>query len=183
MDKKVFLILLMLMAVACGIPADENRNLSNRSASPSPSVAGTTQNSNAANEVKKDGHEHVAPHGGTLVVLGDEFAHLEIVLEASKGEMAAYALDGEAEKSVRIVQESIVIEIEKPMKVSLSLAAVENALTGEKRGATSEFRVQNDQLKNLSEFDARVKSIMIRGRRFREVDFNFPKGNEPGHAH
>ncbi len=32
------------------------------------------------------GHEHAAPHGGTLIVLGDEFAHLELVLDPGTGE-------------------------------------------------------------------------------------------------
>lgn len=187
MKKKVFLIslmfTLMFTAAACGIPADENRDSLNRAASPEPSATIKEQNSNDANEVKKEGHEHVAPHGGTLVAFGDEFAHLEIVLDASKGEMTAYALDAEAEESVRIAQESIVIEIEKPVKLSLILDAVENALTGEKRGATSEFRGQSEQLKKLNEFDAHVKAITIRGRQFKDVDFNFPTGNEQGHGH
>ena len=42
------------------------------------------------------GHHHVAPHGGTLVVFGNEFAHLELVLDLSVGKLDAYFLDGMA---------------------------------------------------------------------------------------
>ena len=45
-------------------------------------------------------HEHKPPHSGTLVEFGEEFAHLELVLDAATGTLKAYALDGEAEKAV-----------------------------------------------------------------------------------
>lgn len=138
-------------------------------------------NQTQASKTQANKHAHTAPHGGTLIAFGEEFAHLEIVLDPSNGQMTAYALDGEAEKSVQIAQENIVIEIEKPSKFSLTLEAVDNALTGEKRGATSEFRGQSDQLKNLSECDAQIAAITIRGRQFKNVKFNFPRGNEEGH--
>ena len=32
-------------------------------------------------------HEHTAPHGGTLVVFGDEFAHIELVLDQTTGKL------------------------------------------------------------------------------------------------
>ena len=47
-------------------------------------------------------HEHTAPHGGTLVALGEEFGHLELLLNKETGELTAYVLDGEAEKPVRL---------------------------------------------------------------------------------
>ena len=56
-------------------------------------------------------HEHHAPHKGTLVELGEEFSHLEIVLDPASGKITAYALDGEAEKAVRLKQAEIVLKI------------------------------------------------------------------------
>ncbi len=81
-----------------------------------------------------------------------------------KGADEPYALDEEAERSVSISQEEMLFEIDSPAKLTVNLVAVENALTGEKRGATSEFLGQNSRLKNVSEFEGRVKSITIRGR-------------------
>ena len=51
-------------------------------------------------------HEHTAPHGGTLVVFGNEFAHIELVLDQTTGKLTAYVLDGEAEKSVQTLTEN-----------------------------------------------------------------------------
>jgi hypothetical protein len=42
-------------------------------------------------------HEHTAPHGGSLVEFGEEFAHIELVLDSATGVLTAYVLDGEAE--------------------------------------------------------------------------------------
>jgi hypothetical protein len=134
-------------------------------------------------------HEHTAPHGGTLVVFGEEAAHVELVLDAKEGKLTAYVLDGEAENAVRIKQADIAIAVtwpatknekgEEVRKTSiLKLAAVEHELTGEKVGDTSEFAVQSDELKDAKEFDAVIPLIEIKGMKFEKTAFNFPKGNE-----
>ena len=129
-------------------------------------------------KVEKGGHEHESPHGGTLVAFGEEFAHLELVLDAAAGKLTAYALDGEAENAVRLAQTEIEIEVKKPMAFIVKLNAVENALSGEKVGATSEFSGQAEQLKNLKTFDGAIKSINIKAKEFQNVEFDFPNGNE-----
>ena len=123
-------------------------------------------------------HEHKAPHGGTLIAFGEEFAHLEIVLDEKIGKITAYVLDGEAEKSLQISQAEIEIEIEKPKKFKVVLKAFENALTGEKVGATSEFTATSEELKGLQNFDGKVSLIKIKGTELKSEKFNFPKGNE-----
>jgi hypothetical protein len=125
-------------------------------------------------------HEHHAPHNGTLVVLGEEFAHVELVLDAQTGALSAYSLDGEAENAVPIVQNTIDLEITpKDMPAfDLKLAAVENPLTGETIGNTSEFRGQAEELRGLSKFAGVVLNIETRGQEFKNVAFDFPEGNE-----
>lgn len=168
----------MFFALGCGtVEKPENKNASIAAPTISPSNVNTNSLANA-NQMKEATHEHHAPHGGTLVEFGEEFAHFEIVLDAATGELTAYALDGEAEKSIALTQAEIEIEIEKPSRFVVKLEARENALTGETKGATSEFRGRSERLKNLKDFDAAVKSITIRGREFKNVAFNFPKGNE-----
>jgi hypothetical protein len=124
-------------------------------------------------------HEHNPPHKGTLVVFGKEFAHLELVLDAATGKLTAYALDGEAEKAVRLKQSEIVIEI-KGVKdlTSVTLKAQGSELSGEKPGDTSEFSATDAKLKGVKEFDGVVKALNIRGTDFKDEKFNFPKGNE-----
>lgn len=178
-------IVALLSFAGCQIaPTNSNQSI-NANISPNVSPINTSANSNLndANTAKSGTHEHHAPHGGTLIAFGEEFAHLELVFDSMSGELKAYALDGEAEKSVQIAQTEIEIEIEKPKKFTIKLAATENALTGEKTGATSEFRRQSDDLKNLREFDAKIVSITIRGREFKNTPFNYPRGNEIEHGH
>jgi len=48
------------------------------------------------------GEDHKAPHGGTLVALGDHQYHAEIVWDETAKTITVYVLDGEAEKAVPI---------------------------------------------------------------------------------
>lgn len=180
-----FLSLITCLLISCQTNPNVNQNASNTPSNSNSNTAENNQNSaaNANQNEKTTSHEHTAPHGGTLIAFGEEFAHLELVINSTTGEITAYALDGEAEKSVPLAQETIEIEVEKPQKFNIKLEAVENSLTGETRGATSEFRAKVDRLKESNEFDAKVNSITIRGREFKNVHFNFPKGNENGHKH
>jgi hypothetical protein len=144
----------------------------NAVASPSPTNTNANGNTNAnANVAKKEdaGHEHTAPHNGTLV------------LDKATGKLTAYTLDGEAEKGVEIAQGDIEIKVNKPNAFTVKLAAVESTLSGSKKGAATQFEGTSDQLRNLSDFDAAVTSITIKGKEFKNVAFNFPKGNEEGH--
>ncbi len=129
-------------------------------------------------------HEHTAPHGGTLVVLGDEFAHVEFVLEKATGKLTGYVLDGEAEDSVRLRQEAIELNINRlnsEKTLALHLTAVANILTGETQGDTSQFSGQSDELIGAAEFHAEIVSIAVKGQTFADVDFEFPEGNEERH--
>ena len=128
-------------------------------------------------------HEHTAPHGGTLVVLGEEFAHVEFVLEKATGKLTGYVLDGEAEKPVRLSQGAIELKIDRLNSghtVALHLIAVANVLTGETQGDTSHFAGQSDELIGATEFHAAIVAIAVKGQTFVDVDFEFPDGNEGG---
>ncbi len=130
-------------------------------------------------------HEHTAPHGGTLVVFGDEFAHIELVLDQTTGKLTGYVLDGEAEKSVRLSQKTIELKIDREdieSEFSLQLSGVANVLTGETEGDTSQFVAQSDGLKGASEFHAEIVSVGIKGQLFTDIDFEFPEGNEETHS-
>ncbi len=145
---------------------------------PAANAAATPAPGHSAEMAKKqDEHEHSAPHGGALVELGEEFAHVEIVLDAATGKLAAYALDGEAEKSVRVKQSEIEIDVKNPA-VTIKLGGVANTLTGETAGDTSEFSALSDRLKGATNFDGVIKTISIKGKQFKDVEFNFPKGPE-----
>jgi len=111
-------------------------------------------------------HTHQAPHGGTLVELGQEFAHVELVFEGTTGKVTAYVLDGEVEKPIRLEQKELVL---KGKAQSLALQAVGSPLTGEKPGDTSQFEGRSDGLKGATEFDAALVRIVVKGREFHDV--------------
>jgi hypothetical protein len=128
-------------------------------------------------------HEHHAPHKGTLIEFGEEFAHLELVL-SKDGKLTAYVLDGEAEKAVRVKQKEIEIKIStiegKEKSTTITLKAAANVLTGETEGDTSEFHGQSDDLKKIKKFEAAITALTVKGKEFKDVKFKFPEGNEEG---
>ena len=133
-----------------------------------------------AEEGKKAGkHEHRAPHGGTLVEFGEEFAHLELVLDPAIGRLTGYLLDGEAEGALRLEQAEIRIRVQgSPPVPDVVLKALGNPLTGETPGDSSQFEGQSDALKGRASFDGAVVKVRVKGRDFGDVAFAFPMGNE-----
>ena len=132
---------------------------------------------------EKHGHHHSAPHGGTLVALGDHFAHVEFVLNSDTGELAAYFLDGEAEGAVRLEQPNVTVEIEHSAGgtergFEIALNGVANELTGETVGDTSEFRGTSEWLAGVSEFEGTIRAVTVKGSAHENVEFEFPEGNE-----
>lgn len=128
-------------------------------------------------------HHHAAPHGGTLLLFGNEFAHLELVHEPATGKMTGYVLDGEAVKGIRLQQADIKVHLlqGRDMKStsSVTLKAVANPLTGEKPGDSSQFEGRSDFLKNVKNFPVVIDSVTIKGTRFEKVASWFPEGNHP----
>ena len=123
-------------------------------------------------------HDH-PPHGGTVVKLGDEEYHLELVLDGTSGKLQAYLLDSELESFVRSTSASIEITATvSGASRDLVLAAVANPETGETVGDTSLFEADAEWLKTTAHFDGVLKAIAIRGTTYSGVTFNFPNGNE-----
>ncbi len=125
-------------------------------------------------------HHHTAPHGGTLIAFGDESAHLELVLDASNGQLTGYVLDGEAVNAIRVQQPEIRLQIsggDVSSSQTLSLKPVESPLTGEKAGNTSQFEATSAALKGKKKFTVVVEDITIKGQNFKQTKSAFPEGN------
>lgn len=119
-------------------------------------------------------HAHTAPHGGTLVELGEHAFTLELVREAATGKLTAYLLDGHAESFVRVSAPSFEITATVAgAKQTLTLVAVANTATGEKVGATSQFEATADWLKTTASFEGVITSLTIRDNSFKGVSFKF----------
>jgi hypothetical protein len=148
------LLSLAVMMPACGGAADETA---------APAAAP------AAGE-----HAHTAPHGGTLVELGDHLASLEVVHTPATGMLVIYVLDGEAEGAVRIAQTSLMVHIEGDSPRTVELVPVASALTGETLGDASQFSHTSDQLKGAIT-QVRVQEIVVKGQTFRDVSVNLAR--------
>jgi hypothetical protein len=118
-------------------------------------------------------HEHAAPRGGTLVELGDELAHVELVLDRGQGRLVAYVLDGKAEAGVRVAQAQLAVWIRRTdrSEVRLLLTPVANPLTGETPGDTSQFEAHAEPLRGLPELAGRIEELNVKGTLFRHVAF------------
>ena len=162
---------LLLFIIGAALLACSTSVLETKSpTAPTPVTAAATNSPTTAG-----GHKHSAPHGGALIELGEEFAHLELVLDAAAGKLTAYALDSEAEKSVRLKQPEIEITVNG---MAYQLKGVANSLTGETANDTSEFSGQIEALKGQIMFTGTIKTVAIIGRTFRNVAFKFPEGSD-----
>jgi hypothetical protein len=126
-------------------------------------------------------HEHHPPHDGSLQVLGDDFAHLEMVLDPTQGLLTAYALDGEAEESVRLAQKELRVHLRlspSGRSVDLVLKAVANELSGESVGDTSQFEARTRALLGQTGFSGTLARVDVRGAIFTKVRLRHPEGNE-----
>lgn len=160
-SSRTLALVLMLGALACG------------GEPPAPPPAGTAT-----------GHTHQAPHGGVLVEPGEEFGHVELVLDGASGTLTAYVLDGEAEQAVRLAQPVIGVRLAGVMATEpgglsarpFELAARANVLTGETVGDTSQFGLAHDAFKGLTTFRGILVHVAYRGHDFRDVPVTYSAG-------
>jgi hypothetical protein len=117
-------------------------------------------------------HVHTAPHGGTLVEIGEHAYNLELLRDPATGKLTAWVLDGHAENFVRIAAPSIaLIAMPGGQYTPLTLKAVANPSTGETVGDTSQFEIQADWLKTAGAFSG-IFTVEIKGTVFKEVAFS-----------
>lgn len=120
-------------------------------------------------------HVHTAPHGGTLVEIGEHAYNLEIVRDYAAGKLTAYVLDAHAENFVRISAPTLALVAMPGGKLTpLTLKAVANPATNEKVGDTSQFEAQADWLKTAGDFSG-IFTIEIKGTKFEQVSYHLPK--------
>lgn len=116
-------------------------------------------------------HTHTAPHGGTLLELGEHAYTLEFVRDTAAGTLTVHVLDGHAEKPIRIAAASIALIAMPGGKFTpVTLNAVANPATGETSGDTSQFTTQADWLKTAGAFSG-IVTLEIKGVKFEQVGF------------
>ncbi|MBI2422662.1 MAG: hypothetical protein HYV27_07520 [Candidatus Hydrogenedentes bacterium] len=117
-------------------------------------------------------HTHAAPHGGTLIALGEHEANLEAVLSPAEGKVDLYVLDGHAENPVRLTNPGLPAQVkpEGGAPVAILLEAVANPLTGETVGDTSAFSAVIPELKGASGFALSIPNLGVRGEIYEVIE-------------
>lgn len=127
-------------------------------------------------QASSGGHTHTAPHGGTLIELGQHAYNLELVRDTAAGKLTVYLLDGHAENFVRIAAPAIeLVAIAGGERRPLTLKAVANPATGETVGNTSQFEAQADWLKSGGELAGTITSLEIQGTKFDSIGIHLRK--------
>lgn len=123
-----------------------------------------------------EGHNHAAPHGGSLAAIGDGVGNLEMVHDAKEGRLTAYVLDGCAENPVRLKTPALEIMVNAVDKKStgpllLTLQPVASPLTGETAGDTSEFTTTDPGLKGRKKLQGQVRALDFQGKQYKDIKF------------
>lgn len=151
---------LLLTLVACGHGHDHDHD------------HGDHDHSHGEHSDGEGGHSHDPVYGGTLIVLGDEVAHVELVLDAEAGSLTLYSMDAHAEQAERLAMPSIEVTVElADGPRALQLEAQASALSGETVGDTSEFRADDPALVGLADLAGTITRLETRGVTFEGVPF------------
>jgi hypothetical protein len=121
--------------------------------------------------------QHVAPHSGGLTALGEEAAHLEVVLEKATGKVDVYLLDGEAAAAEKTEKrQRLVLRLSAPIELDVELEPVADALTGETEESTSRFHATVDALKGKDTLRGSIAQIDLKGQTYQDIPVDFPTG-------
>lgn len=138
---------------------------------------GVVDSSRVALEVPAVTSSVAAPHGGVLIELGD-VAHVEFVLDSSRGILTAYVLDGTARNSLRLTQGRLDLRmlnlVEGIPEVFTILGGKPDAATGETFENTSVFIGFVPQLTGRGEFRALLQRVEVDGQVFTDVPVTYP---------
>ncbi|WP_417379264.1 hypothetical protein [Gimesia sp.] len=136
------------------------------------------------------GHDHPSegPHHGSLIELGKEAYHGELVHDEKSGAITIYILDGAAKSSVPITAKSVLVNVKHDGKgQQFTLAAAPEQ--GDPEGKSSKFTTQDKTLGDLlDEKDTTARLVLeIDGKSFSgEIDahdHDHDHGHDEKHAH
>jgi len=129
-------------------------------------------------------HPHEGPHGGSLIELGDEKYHAELVHDEKAGSVTIYILDGSAKKTVAIEAAEITINLKHDgMGEQFQLAAQADA--GDPAGKSSRFVSSDKELgEDLDHEGADPELVVeIAGSQFRGKIEHDHDHDHAGHKH
>lgn len=140
----------------------------------------TFDESAPADVTMKDEHDHdhpsEGPHHGSLIELGKEAYHAELVHDEKNGSITIYILDGAVKKSVPIKAESLLINAKHDGKgEQFTLAADPEASDPE--GQSSRFTTKDKKLGEVLHEDGATARLVL------EIDGKSYTGEIHAHDH
>lgn len=113
--------------------------------SPAPSTGGAAKHDDHGHDHAEHAHAEHGPHEGTLIELGKEEYHAELVHDEPAGKVTIYVLDSEAKKAVPIAATELSINLKHDGKgEQFKLAAAPQEGDGE--GKSSRFVSDDKEL-------------------------------------
>lgn len=170
------LALAAVVVAGCGQSETPSPQASDEHAMPSPHAAG--------DEAHNEGTDHAhAPgaHGGTIVPIGRESYHAEVVFE-NGGKVRLFTL-GADESKVQEVDAQTVVAYAKAVggSDSTQIELKPEALADDAEGKTSQFVAQLPEALIGQQVEVTIPSLRIGGERFR-LGFSSPQGAHDEHA-
>lgn len=144
----------------------------------------------APEDVTMQEHDHPSegPHHGSLIELGKEAYHGELVHDEKSGAITIYILDGAAKAGVPIAAESVLINVKHDGKgQQFTLAATPEQ--GDPEGKSSKFATQDKTLGELLHEQGTTARLVLEidGKSFSgEIDahdHDHDHGHDEKHAH
>lgn len=118
---------------------------------------------------KKGEHVHEAPNGGSLVELGEEFAHLEFVNDTTNHKIICYVLDGSLKAGAKAQQASIMAEIKGHDGSQLIFKAIVNELASNTAESSSQFETEYNFEKS-KKTTLIIKKVTIKNKTFENIE-------------
>lgn len=122
---------------------------------------------------KPGAHTHVAPNGGVLVEIGDEFAHLELVVDSANSKIICYVFDGALKFGLKAKQATIEAEINETKespdeKKVIVFKAISNLIANNTEEESSQYEAEY-KMKPNTKISLRFKNITINNKSFENV--------------
>jgi hypothetical protein len=86
-------------------------------------ACGDKAKSDKAPESAEKAHDHVAPHGGELLELGDEAGHVELIHDDDGGKITMYIYGSAIDKPISVEKPSVTIQQKDGTAVELAMVA------------------------------------------------------------
>lgn len=123
--------------------------------------------------------KHKSPHGGALVPIGEDVAHLEFALNPEDGMLTMYVWDGEAKNPMYLPQELVFIQLAAGgLEFPIVLFQQDDSGMAQRPERASRYAASHQRLVGVDHFDALMEGVTFGKQSYRRIPFTYPEGTE-----